>query len=197
MKNKNLELPVYIDMEDDSLIKLGKEKLTNLVYSFNEIIQKEKLIAGVYANKNWFDNYLKLEVRNSFTTWIAHYGVPENRYDGVYDILQYSESGSLSGINGSKVDMNIMYKNLIGDSGNDDNADDKKEEFEVAKTYRNGSTKENVYADSDLKTKIGTLNAYEVCECLGIVNKVYIVKYKVNGTNNYKIGFVKYSGGVK
>ena len=67
----------------------------------------------------------------------------------------------------------------------------------MAKTYRNGSTKENVYADSDLKTKIGTLNAYEVCECLGIVNKVYIVKYKVNGTNNYKIGFVKYSGGVK
>lgn len=74
---------------------------------------------------------------------------------------------------------------------------EEREEFEVAKTYKNGSTKEIVYADTSLKTKTGSLNAYEVCECLAIVNGKYLVKYKVDGTSNYKCGFVKYSGGVK
>ena len=74
---------------------------------------------------------------------------------------------------------------------------EKKEEFDMAKTYKNGSTKETVYADSACSKVIGSLDTYEQCECLGIVNGRYIVKYKVNGTNNYKVGFVVYSGGVK
>lgn len=75
--------------------------------------------------------------------------------------------------------------------------EENKEEFEMAKTYKNGSTIENVYADTALKNKIGSLNKWEQCECLGIVNGKYIVKYKVDGTNNYKVGFVKYNGGIQ
>ena len=73
----------------------------------------------------------------------------------------------------------------------------KEEEFEVAKVYKNGSTPEKVYADTNLTKQVGSLDKYEQCECLAIVNGRYLVKYKVNGTNNYKCGFVKYSGGVK
>lgn len=72
----------------------------------------------------------------------------------------------------------------------------KEEEFEMAKTYKNGKTRENVYAETNLKTKIGSLNPYETCECLAVVNKRYLVKYKVDGSNNYKCGFVKYNGGL-
>lgn len=72
-----------------------------------------------------------------------------------------------------------------------------KEEFEVAKTYKNGSTRETVYMDSSCTKVIGSLDTWEKCECLGIVNGKYIVKYKINGTNDYKVGFVKYHGGVK
>lgn len=75
--------------------------------------------------------------------------------------------------------------------------EEKKEEFDMAKTYKNGSTKETVYADSNCTKIIGSLDTWEQCECLGIVNERYIVKYKINGTNNFKVGFVEYSGGVK
>jgi len=71
------------------------------------------------------------------------------------------------------------------------------EDFEVAKTYKNGSTSEPVYADTGLTLKTGSLDAYEICDCLSIVNGRYLVKYRVNNTNEYKTGFVKYSGGVK
>lgn len=72
-----------------------------------------------------------------------------------------------------------------------------KEEFNMAKTYKNGSTVENVFADTNLTNKIGSLNKWEECECLDIVNGRYLVKYKVDGTSNYKCGFVAYNGGVK
>ena len=69
--------------------------------------------------------------------------------------------------------------------------------FEMPKTYKNGSTPEPVYADTNLTKKTGSLNKYEVCECFGIVDGRYMVKYKVDGQNNYKCGFVKYNGGIK
>lgn len=75
--------------------------------------------------------------------------------------------------------------------------EEKKEEFNVAKTYKNGSTIEKVYADTNLTKQVGTLDKWEQCECLDIVNGRYLVKYKVNGTNNYKTGFCKYNGGIK
>lgn len=77
------------------------------------------------------------------------------------------------------------------------NNKENKEEFEMAKTYRNGSTKETVYSDSACTKVVGSLDINETCECLGIVNGRYIVKYKINGTNDYKVGFAAYSGGVK
>lgn len=72
-----------------------------------------------------------------------------------------------------------------------------KEEFEMSKTYKNGSTSEPVYADTNCTMKTGSLDKYEICECLAIVEGRYLVKYKVNNKNAYKTGFVKYSGGVK
>lgn len=73
---------------------------------------------------------------------------------------------------------------------------EEKENFNMAKVYKNGSTRENVYADTGLTVKTGSLDKYEQCECLDIVNGRYLVKYKVNGTNRYKTGFVAYHGRV-
>ncbi len=63
------------------------------------------------------------------------------------------------------------------------------------KTYKNGSTAETVYADTGKTTKIGSLDKNETCTCLAKVGGMYLVKYKVNGTSNYKVGFVAYAGG--
>lgn len=114
LKDKTLDLPIYIDMEDKSTTSLGKETLTNICIAFNSVIEAAGYWAGVYANRNWFDNYLnKDEIKRRYTTWIAHYGVDQNKYEGQYDILQYSESGTMSGITDNKVDLDIMYRDLI------------------------------------------------------------------------------------
>ena len=68
---------------------------------------------------------------------------------------------------------------------------------EAVRKYVNGSTIENIYADTSLTKKIGYLNPREECDCFGIFNNRPMVRYKVDGSNNYKIGFAKWTGGVK
>ena len=68
---------------------------------------------------------------------------------------------------------------------------------EPVRKYKNGSTSENVYADTDCTKKIGSLNPREKCDCFGIFNDRAMVRYQVNGSTNYKIGFCKWLGGVK
>ena len=115
LAGRKLQLPVYIDMEDAEIAVEGKENLTKMIFKFNEIIERAGYWAGVYANRNWFDNYLnKEEVKKRFTTWIAHYGISEDNYKGQYDMMQYTSKGTINGINGN-VDMNNMYRDLISD----------------------------------------------------------------------------------
>ncbi len=192
LNNKEIEMPVYIDMEDSSIEYLSKRQLTDICIAFNSVIESSGRWAGVYANLYWFDNKLyKDEIRELYTTWIAHYINGDNRYEGEYDMWQNSNSAEIAGISG-KVDTDYLYRDLIIEEPG--TIEDKL--FVQAKIYKNGSTIEVVYADSSLKLRVGSLDRYEVCECLGIVNGRYIVKYKVNGTTDYKVGFVKYSGGV-
>lgn len=68
---------------------------------------------------------------------------------------------------------------------------------EPVRVYQNGSTSENVYADTACTKKIGSLSPREACDCFGIFNNRAMVRYNVSGTSNYKIGFCKWLGGVK
>lgn len=67
--------------------------------------------------------------------------------------------------------------------------------LEMARVYQNGSTPETVFADTGLTKKIGSLNPREKAEYLSIDNDRPLVRYKVDGTNTYKVGYVKWKGG--
>lgn len=69
--------------------------------------------------------------------------------------------------------------------------------LEMARKYVNGSTPEPVYADTGLTKKIGSLNPRETTEYLSIDNDRPLVRYKVDGTNTYKCGYVLWKGGCK
>lgn len=70
------------------------------------------------------------------------------------------------------------------------------EGYELRK-YHNGSTKETIYKDCNLTEPVGYLNPWEKAECWGLFENRPIVVYKVDGTNKHKVGFAKWTGGVK
>ena len=67
----------------------------------------------------------------------------------------------------------------------------------VTNVYANGSTRENIFANTDCTMKIGSLDPWEKCDCLGLFENKPVVIYKINGTNNYKAGFAVWQDGVK
>ena len=92
--------------------------------------------------------------------------------------------------------LNMVQAYLNNEVPTDNNVNNDGSEVE-RKTYQNGSTSENVYADTNCTIKIGSLNPRERCDCFGIFNNRAMVRYIVGKSNNYKIGFCKWLGGVK
>lgn len=105
---------VYIDMEDDSTVKLGKSQLTNFALEYCKQITSAGYKAGVYANENWFKNFLNCSTIASYgySIWCAKYSSYKPVISSNYDIWQYTSEGRVNGIS-TVVDMNNMYNNII------------------------------------------------------------------------------------
>lgn len=197
LMSRHLELPIFLDLEDSSTISCGKENLTNQAIYFCNYFKSKGYKAGVYANLNWFQNYLDYSKLSDNCIWLAQYN-KEMTYKNRVDIWQYTSKGQMDGITG-RVDMNKVLNTFDGSSDNNHHTVDnyvEKEIYVAMRKYQNGSTLEGVYSDTDLKHYVGYLDRFEQCDCLGIQKNRPMVLYKVDGTNEYKIGFVKWKGGV-
>ncbi len=112
LRNKQIQLPIYLDMEDKTLTAEGKTALTNLCIEFAKLMKEEGYDAGVYANANWFKNYIDVsKLDGNASIWIAQYEVDKPQISD-YDIWQYTSDGSVEGISG-RVDMNYLYNEDI------------------------------------------------------------------------------------
>lgn len=112
IKGYKLSYPVYLDLEENGT-QSGAVERANV---FGDIIEKAGYWCGVYANLNWWRNYLPGLDR--FTKWVAQY-YTECQYKGSnLDMWQYSSKGKIPGINGN-VDMNYCYRDFPAEiSGN-------------------------------------------------------------------------------
>lgn len=109
-------LPVYYDVEDDWILKdpsFSRSKLTQIVQTFCNRISASGYTPGIYANLNWFNNYLNDSSLSKYDHWVAHYSSACG-YKGSYSFWQYSSSGSVPGISGS-ADMNYAYTSAYFD----------------------------------------------------------------------------------
>lgn len=185
IQGKNFDLPIFYDVEDAKTTgKADKYTITKMCQIFCDRIIAGGYQAGVYASLYWFDEKMYIEELEKYNIWLAQWNDKITANFRV-DIWQYTSDGHIEGIRG-RVDMNNCYKYF-----------DINEDTKETGIYQNGSTKEAVYSDTDLKHCIGYLNSYEKCDCLGIYLNRPMVRYKVDGTENYKIGFVEWLGGIK
>ena len=85
-----------------------------MAYQFCSKIEAAGYSAGVYANKNWWTNYLTSNIFNNWHRWVAQYN-SVCTYDGPYSAWQYTSKGNVPGIAGN-VDMNWWYGEPIGET---------------------------------------------------------------------------------
>lgn len=112
----NFDLPIYFDIEDDSQISLGKEKITQIAIAFCEEIKAAGLKTGIYSYSYWLSNYMNVDILpKDYSIWVADFGqssgeLPKDiyKYANKYDMWQYTDKGKIDGIL-EYVDINIMY----------------------------------------------------------------------------------------
>lgn len=108
LKGKQLEYPIYFDIEESSQLRLGKSACSAIARAFLETLESVGYFAGIYSSKSHLETYISEEIRNRYAVWVAHYGVSKTSYKGDFGIWQKSENGKISGITGN-VDLNECY----------------------------------------------------------------------------------------
>lgn len=149
-----LSYPVYLDLEESGTESGAVER----AIAFGDLIEAAGYSCGIYANQNWWQNYLK-DGLDRFTKWIARYSTkkPEG-ISGTYDIWQYSSTGTVSGISGN-VDMNICYRDFPSEITSSSTTKDKTSSTSAAKApiYKVGA----VYTTQvELKVRTGAGTNY-------------------------------------
>ena len=116
IKDKKIELPVYIDTEDNhdtnkysptSQYSIGKTKLTKVIKAYCETIENAGYYVGIYASTSWFKNQLIDKDLKAYDHWVAQWA--SSRPSIEHGLWQYSSKGKVNGISGN-VDMNKCYK---------------------------------------------------------------------------------------
>lgn len=113
IKGYNITYPVVFDTEevyaeDARADFLTKEERTDVAIAFCDVVKKAGYTPAIYANLKHFTLSLELERIEEYYKWFAYYD-SELYFPYRIDMWQYSESGSVSGIDG-QVDMNITFK---------------------------------------------------------------------------------------
>ena len=78
LRGKQFEYPVYLDVEDASIRKLGKSTLDSMIRAFAEIIESNGYYFGVYTNKDWYQNVISgAELNKKYDWWLAQWSKSE------------------------------------------------------------------------------------------------------------------------
>ena len=118
IKDIDFDLPVFLDLEEEQIRRLGKAKILEIARTFCYYIEKAGYTYGTYSNKTWFTDYLTDAWYDNKVKWLAQY-YKEVTYKGTYDIWQYTSTAKLDGISGN-VDRNRSYISFIrGDADGD------------------------------------------------------------------------------
>lgn len=72
IKGKQFDYPVYLDIEDASIRRIGKNTLNAIVREFGSIMEKAGYYFGVYTNVDWYRNVISgSELNKKYDWWIA------------------------------------------------------------------------------------------------------------------------------
>lgn len=109
IKGKKFELPIFYDLEEQRTAVLGRDNVTEIGLRFCRAIENAGYKAGIYANLNWFKNYIYPNkiIDVGYKIWLAQWGVNYPTADFKFDLWQYTNNAN---------DMHIDGDYLINDT---------------------------------------------------------------------------------
>ena len=112
IKGKQFEYPVYFDIENRDHHKgASNAELVKMCQNFCDFMESKGYLAGVYANTDWFTNYISGLPKGKYNEWEANYGLNNGTLQDVKlvrnpRIHQFTSNYEL---NNKKFDRNVSY----------------------------------------------------------------------------------------
>ena len=111
LQGLQLEYPVFVDVEANSLTSLSRTQLTGLVRYAMDILYQRGWYAGWYSYTSFINSYLNADALAEYPLWVADYR-SRLGYRGSYAMWQYSGSGTCDGVSGA-VDLDYSYADFL------------------------------------------------------------------------------------
>ena len=107
LKGKQFDYPIYIDVEDDTggkkwLRNAGKEAITDGIIGFCETLEKLGYYVGIYANQDWFNNWINQDRVKAYDKWLAAW--LKNRPKNYLSERMWQFGGETNKIRSNKID---------------------------------------------------------------------------------------------
>lgn len=123
VKDYRLEYPISFDLEYDTLnyakkngVNIDKRLATNIVKAFCSEIEAAKYYAMNYTNQDFINNHFYFNEIERYCPWYAWYNKELDRSN--VGMWQYSDKGTIPGIQGSSVDLDYARVDFAKDIKN-------------------------------------------------------------------------------
>lgn len=112
LKGKQFEYPIAIDVEDSHYqAKAGKAAVTAAIKGFCEFLEAKGYYVSIYANSNWFNNYIDTPQLAKYDKWVANWSSnrPSNPAGGLWQFGGETNRIRTNKVAGMTVDQNYAY----------------------------------------------------------------------------------------
>ena len=136
IKDKQIEYPIFLDVEDRSQLTLPKEELVAIVKYYCEKIESAGYYVGIYASLSTLNGILNDDQLAKYDKWVAEWG-NNFSYKGSSGLWQYTDNERIEGIS-TRVDGDKAfydYPTIIRENGLNHLEDNK-----VNLKYKKGDT---------------------------------------------------------
>ena len=116
LNNRHIDLPIVYDFEEtefsDGTISrihgMSRQARTSMAETFCNYITDHGFDCMIYTNLYWSKTYYDWQRLENIPVWFAQYETDYPKYDRPFIMWQYSNSGSIDGID-TPVDLNILF----------------------------------------------------------------------------------------
>lgn len=111
LQDKQLELPIFCDIEEEKHVRLERILCTSIVQTFCDALEKAGYWAGVYSFDSFFATNLTPYIQKRYTCWVASVEERKPKACTAWALWQYTWKSKIPGVVGD-VDCNRCVKDF-------------------------------------------------------------------------------------
>jgi len=109
IKGHKFAYPIYYCIEDQCFASMSSKEISDIIKAFCSELEKNGYYVGVKSYANFLNTRVDDGVFADYDVWVSHYGVAKPDFSKNYNMWQYTNDGTINGLNGS---FNLDYAYL-------------------------------------------------------------------------------------